>query len=319
MLRKTTFFMLAAYAISGYADTPKDPRLRDEDISATVLDVNVSRRQDGLYSYIYTLTSPTENKGQVTTFLLDINCSHSFGEVVLPTPSSGRNFGGYFAPSDSITPTAVFGSSGQGLYGTTMDGFAMFGVVLAPGETLTDLELISPAEPGMRPYKLEPKMNNTADWAYPEEPDPTIPWIPDFTVTGSVAGPGCPGVTEPPESARFAGTIRKETEETNALLTYSGVERDRWHVDSKTKDFTFKIHYSDLVEPKTFKVQPGWAKRYFNPEPGTSELITLPLKEAVNKFHFNVSAIDSRKVGKPDYPGTQNIDRDEFEIRVDVK
>lgn len=319
MLRKTALVLLAGYGLTAFADDRKDPRLRDEDISATLVEVEITERADGLYSYVYTLTSPEANKGRISSFHIDLNCTHAFGEVALPVPNGGF-FGGYNAPSDSITPTAVLGSAGGGVYGTAMNGFAMFGLALDSGETVTGLELVSPAAPGMRQYELKPSMDNGPEWAYPEDPDPTIPWIPDFTVTGSVAGPGCPGVTPtPPDAGRFAGTLFAEPEQTNALLTYSGVDKDQWHTGAESRDFTLTIHYAANIDPKTFKVQPGWAKRSFNPEPGGSETVTLPLKKAVNTFHFEVRPVDEQKGKKPEDPGAVIRDLDVFKIRVDVR
>lgn len=319
MLQKTLIVVLTAYSLPLFAEISMDPRLRDEDISGTALKVDISQRADGLYSYKYQLTSSAENKGRVNAFLVDLSCDKTFDEVILPTPTR-PDFGGNHAPVGSVTPTANLGaSSGVDVYGISRNGFAMFGLALDPGETVRELELVSPAEPGMRYYQLKPWMDNGPEWAYPEEPDPTIPWIPHFTVTGAVAGPGCPGVTTTPAFSRFPGTFRNETEEANQLLTYSGTDKDRWHADSKTTEFSFTIHYSGSVDTKTFKVEPGWAKRLFNPAPGTSEIVSLPLKKGKNMYHFEALALEHVKGGKPETLGSQSKDRDVFEIRVDVQ
>lgn len=319
MLNKLLVLVLAVYMAPALGEIQKDPRLRDEDISGTALHVVIAQRNDGFYSYKYQLTSSAENKGRVNSFLLDLTCGKSFEPVTLPVPFR-PNFGGNLAPAGSVTPAVVLGAPSEvDTYGIAIHGYAMFGLALDPGETVAELEIVSPAEPGMRSYLLKPWMDNGPEWAYPEEPDPTIPWIPHFTVTGSIAGPGCPGVTPLPDSGRFAGTVRNETDDVNALLTYSGVDKDRWHVSADSNDFTFTIHYSDFIDAKTFKVEPGWARRFFKPEAGASETVHLPLKNAMNMFHVEASNESWNGVNKSDEDKRRVTDRDVFEIRKDVR
>lgn len=307
-------------ATSAEGAEKKDPRLRDEDISGTKVSVEFQQRPDGLYSYRYTLEAPSSNLGMVTNFKLDLLCSHDFGSISLPSapPENGAYYGNF--ATQSTTPVSIIGTPDvrASSYGITAEGEALAGMGSLPGTVVNDLEIVSPAEPGMRRYTLIPAMDNSPEWDYPEAPDPSIPWIPDFTVTGMIAGPGCPGVTPPVEDARFAGTLQgRETEATNGLLSYSGVKVDRWHEEANVKQVSFVIHYAKNIDVDSFTAQPGWIRKQLDPAPGGEDELTLTLKPGKNVFHFQVSA-EGASSRKNEKSGRSEHDRDTFEIRRDV-
>lgn len=71
------------------------------------------------------------------------------------------------------------------------------------------------------------------------------------------------------------------------------------------------IHYSPDIDARTFKVEParGGMRSMFNPEPGTSQTVRLPLKEGRTKLKLEVFSIT-------DAPGKKDAlrDIDFFEI-----
>ena len=299
----------------------KDPKLRDENISATKVSVKYFMRQDGLMEYVYTINSPLENKGILGMFLIDLMCSNQFEAVSLPYADGKEGYLGESGIKGSpYTPVAIHADYGSASpYGITTFGSAMWGLYHIPGSKSAGLRLITTAKPGMRAYSIEPYMDNDASWAYPKEPDPAIPWIPDFTITGMIAGPGCPGVTEPPgETNLFAGTgFRVEPENINKLLQYRTPQKDRFHVDAGTKETILHIFYSDDIDEKTFKVQPAYLKHYFNPVAGSDEKVTLPLKKARNKMKLSVHTTKSLGTTRKENESHHSYkDTDVFEIRV---
>ena len=185
--------------IDAVAVERKDPRARDEDISGAVLSVDYYTRADGLIEYVYRLESPASNKGIILDLDIELACEEPFAAAELPLPADAQGYD--LPPKDAAahTPVAVIGDYGSSFsYGISSDGSASWGLFLQPGEMRDGLRLISPAQPGIRNYKLIPAMDNDESWNYPPQPDPGIPWIDEFTVSGTIAAPGCPGVTQPP-------------------------------------------------------------------------------------------------------------------------
>lgn len=316
---KITVCMFGLLLISGYIHSAerKDPRLRDEDISASLISVDYFTRPDGLIEYVYSITSPLENKGESARLLLDLSCTASFEPVDLPFADG---MPGYSNDAVSLgiaahTPTAIHADYGSAfLYSITVNGEALWGTGTIPGASITGLRLISAAEPGMRTYSLEPWMDNDESWDYPEASEPDIPWIKDFTVTGLIAAPGCPGVTEAPGSDfRFDGMpSRKNATEDNGLLSYSAPLRDRLHLEAGANEMTIHIFYSEDIDVRTFKVKPESLESRFNPEPGSDELVTIPLNKQRTKIELSIESIDQDKKAKGDHK-----DKDAFEIRVE--
>lgn len=301
-----------------------DPSTRDEDISFTQVNVDIQQNQEGNYIYRYSVTSPPENKGKVASIAIDLSCDANFDNFE-PSYSVGKEghidlnqFSelialkeGEHSPADV---SADYGSAGP--HGISIENDARWGIVLKPGESTMGLQIISPAEPGMRIYTLEPSME-TFGWDYPEDPDPAHPWIEDFTVYGMIAGPGCPGVTPPVDIDYYPGT-EFGPKDLNGLLTYSTPLKDRFHVDAEINEVEITIHYSKLIDPKTFKVEPGWARPFFNPEPGGSDTVMLHLKQAMNKFKFKVSPNKVKGPRKGNEEHYSYHDTDLFEIRRDA-
>lgn len=311
-------------AVEGHAKEEveqKDPRTRDEDISAAELTVEISRRDDGLTEYVYTLVNPSENKGKIFTFAIDLGCDADFAPVSFPLESDDPGYLPAKPGTEPHTPTAIYAEWGQAAtFSISIGGNALWGVTLDRGKTATGLKLVSSAEPGMRTYTLKPRMTNGPEWAYPEEPDPTIPWIMDFAVTGLIAAPGCPGVTPPVDEPMFPGTrIGMEPEQINELLTYTNPLQDRMHLPEGTKQVEVEVIYSDKMDPDTFKVEPAWLRGYFHPVPGERETVQIPLRHPRNKIRLEVHPmkdVPASEKRKDDDMHHSFKDADEFEFRV---
>ena len=313
--------LLMAEGYAQEAQERKDPRLRDEDISAAQLSVEISGRDDGLYEYVYTLNNPATNKGEIFTFAIDLVCNAAFEPISFPLETDDPGYLPAKRGTPPHTPTAIYAEWGQAAtFSITIGGNALWGVTLEPGGTSTGLRLLSPAEPGLRNYTLKPYMDNGPDWAYPEEPDPTIPWIMDFAVTGLIPAPGCPGVTPPVDEPMFSGTrIGMEPNQINELLTYTNPLQDRMHLPEGTKHVEVEVIYSDKIDPDTFMVEPAWLRGYFHPVPGERETVHIPLRHPRNRIRLEVHPTKDVPAGekrKDDDMHHSFKDADEFEFRV---
>lgn len=170
------------------------------------------------------------------------------------------------------------------------------------------------------------------EWDYSglEEDDDAVPWTADFTVTGITTGPACPGEEYPDDGggggeARFPGSLfAGESELINELLTYSAPLVDQFHLTAGTHELEMTIHYHEDIDPRTFRVTPEkqQLRRLFNPRPGTSETVRLPLDPGKNRLQLQVQ---SRFVppGQSDRPAREvrgrdgvSLDKDVFVIRV---
>ncbi len=220
---------------------------------------------------------------------------------------------------------AEYGSSGS--FGVTVSGKAIWSLYQKPGEATQGLTIISATEPGLRQYELIPFMdNNPNEWAYAAygEHNPRLPWIEDFTVTGVIAGPACPGVTPPLEEEVFYGDRPgSETQETNQLLAYTEPLKNRLHVAEDRDTFAMTIRYGEGIDPKSFHVQPGWLQPRFHPYPGSEETVAIPLKRYQTKVQLEVHP--PKETGpeaeprKDDADHHSRKDRDVFEIRAEGK
>jgi len=175
-----------------YSETLKDPRTRDENISNTIITVTVNKRADGMYEYIYDIESPVTNKGLITSLGIDIACDLDFGEVIFSEhadPLFLRNVSedGNHVPVQSYGVYAITTHSS-----ISVDNRVSWGMYFKPGQIGKGIKLISPAPPGLRAYRLRPAMSPDGwDYASYDEDDPAVPWIEDFTVTGSITAPAC--------------------------------------------------------------------------------------------------------------------------------
>jgi len=66
----------------------KNPLLRDEDISRTIISANYKILPSGLYEYTYDIKSPKNNKGIISGFFLDIACDSDFGIFAYDEPAA---------------------------------------------------------------------------------------------------------------------------------------------------------------------------------------------------------------------------------------
>ena len=335
-MNKYIVLMLAFVAVLAHAEQAseplKDPRMRDENISATEVVSEVSVNAEGHFVYTYDIRSSLANSGEILSFVIDIGCEQA-------ADSQGFNPGDY--PSDADPnysedgkhiPVAVDAPWGQAAaYGVGMKNTVSWLVVIKPGEERTGLMLISPYPPGSRAYELTPSVRyNEEQWDYSEveEDDPEVPWMPDWTVTGMTTGPACPGEEDPDDGepdARFDGSLfAGQSEELNKLLTYSQPLRDQFHVEEGTREIEMTIHYSEDIDRRTFRVTPERNKlrRLFNPRPGTSETVRIPLDPGKNRIELQVQT-GFVPPGQGERPprevqgrGGVSMDRDVFVIRV---
>lgn len=292
----------------------KDPRFRDEDISGTNIQVTVNTLDNGFYEYLYNVQFPEENKGTVLSVKLDITCNLDFGEVTFPEPMAPSVR--YWSPDGAHVPVKLDDME-RITPAITAGNNVKWGVNGYPGQSPVNLRLVSPAPPGERYYEITPYMDTTG-WDYPElEEHPEIPWIDDFMITGFIEGPACD--TSAPEPLYPGNRRGFESEAANQLLTYRQPTRNRWHAASEEETATFTIVYADTIDPKSFKVTPGWARQHFNPQPGTEQTVELPLKPGINKLKFEARV--ARSPGRPDGQALRHSekDMDEFEIRVPAR
>ena len=73
------------------------------------------------------------------------------------------------------------------------------------------------------------------------------------------------------------------------MLTYAKPLRTNLSVPERENTLEMQIHYSDEIDPDTFKAEPGWARRLFTPIPGDSETVTLPVNMGTNHIRLEVS------------------------------
>lgn len=320
---------LITFSLSTMAAPYKDPRTRDEDISATTTEVKIEKNSIGNYVYRYTIKSPDTNIGRISRFHIDLSCSEAL--------SPSDNFVGA-RPSVGLLPT--FSEDGKHVpvlidanYGAatswaiTGGNEVYWGIYANPGSNRSFLTLESSFAPGLRQYKLVPSLKSDPriwDYSLVQEGD-FVPWIEDFTVTGIIKGPACPGEELPPEEPElFAGSLEKsETEVSNNLLTYEAPLQNRFHLATGSSSVTMIVHYAKNIDASSFKVQPQRLKlrHLFNPVAGTSQTVTLPLELGKNKIILEAFPIKTppgknKNVAEPAVGHGSIKDRDVFEIRV---
>jgi hypothetical protein len=223
MIKAIVSYLIFIVFIQGnvYAIELRDATLRDEDISATVLTVNYFTRADGLIEYVYTIKSPIENKGEIDGLFMDLSCNVDFAPIALPYADGKEGYMRSVQTSQPVhTPAAIHADYGSAApYGITVNNMALWGVSVLPGKSTTGLRLISHVQPGMRTYAIKPWVDYSDDiWFFPED-ESLVPDTVDFTITGMIAAPGCPGVTESPETVLYPGaTFQVEPENINKLL-----------------------------------------------------------------------------------------------------
>jgi hypothetical protein len=304
-----------------------DPRFRDEDISGTEVTVDIVEQSDGLYEYHYRVSAPGSNLGTVQSLSVDISCPEPLPRLDLPPQPTGEGFAASASQDGrhaAVNITGDFGSSF--LFGITASNAASWGLGFEPGEARGGLRLVSPYPPTLRKYRLSPAMGPSAPWDYSDvDPsDETIPWVDDFTVAGVTEGPGCePAPALLSESARFAGTpFPHELGGLNDLLSYSEPLRDRLHAELGEGSFALTIHYRDDIDPSSFEVTPAsdGIRRLFNPQPGTSQTVYLPLAAGKNLFrlsaHTRFTLPDQDKGAGAGGREGASRDIDVFEVRV---
>lgn len=293
-----------------------DPRTRDEDISHTKISVSYQQLPNGLFEYFYDIESPLENKGTIMGFLMDISCDDDFGTVDFgESPSNAF----WVHKNAKIVPVQADGVMHYSIgVSVTARSEMYWPMILRPANTAKGFRLVSPAKPALVNYWVEPKFD-TLDWDYDsyDEDDPTVPGIPEFTVSGLIIGPACP--SKPIELFSGSNKHALEPDNINQLLSYAAPLLDRFHVKKNTQDFEMTVYYSPEIDVKSFKVEPANLKKYFDPKPGTNQRLFLPLKNNKNKTKIKLSAksILSSIKGKKDYAPGKMTDYDEFEIRVD--
>ena len=177
---------------SANAEILKDPRTRNETISNTLLTVVVNKRADGMYEYLYNMESPLTNKGIINRFSIDLSCDLDFGPVVFTDPED-EFFKGSLSKDGKFVPFRSHGVYAMTTYSRiSVDNAISWGMAFAPGDSGKGIKIVSPAPPGLRTYTLTPRMDPD-EWDYStySSDDPSVPWISDFAVTGSIKAPAC--------------------------------------------------------------------------------------------------------------------------------
>lgn len=309
--QSSCLLLLAVFSANVIAQ--KDPSTRDENISDTNVTVSTRHLDNGLYEYIYTLSSGEFNKGKILSFLLDISCK-DYPQVSTDSNFITSGYGINASTDSSYIPVKVAGRYEQFPPHITIDNKINWLVGLLPGGSVSGYKVISPNSPAKREYTLKPEWE-TRWWGYDEEYIPeSWPWVDDFIVTGLINGPSCP--SEQPTLYPGSGD---EVEAISNLLSYSEPERDRWHVGADTDSLTLTIHYDQNIDPKTFKTEPGWTRSFFNPVPGGSDTAILNLKKGKNIFRFSVSPKNETVSNNKNKHYHSNVDIDVFEIRKEMK
>lgn len=197
-MKRTILFAILMPAVT-FAGELKDPFLRDDDISGTQVEVEVSVDPAGNYVYTYDISSPDTNTGYILSFDLDVTCD----EVV---DQKG------FSPADYQTdrtsnrseeiphvPVAIDAPYGQaGSPALTAASLASWMLAMNPGGEALGLTVVSPYPPGDRAYRLVPSPNYKWDEydyeaAFASDDRESLPWIEDWTVSRITTGPACPG------------------------------------------------------------------------------------------------------------------------------
>lgn len=331
----TLIMCLSAWMLAAGAAELKAPQLRDEDLSATVVFMEVTRNAVGMYVYTYDVESPLTNTGRILQFVLDIACD----DVVDPRGFDARDYPS--AADRSLSedgrhvPVVIDAPWGQAAaFRIGLGNHVHWSLRANPGTDSRGLTLISPYPPGARTYQVIPSIRyGEEQWDYSdvEEDDPEVPWLDDWIVTGITTGPACPGEEYPdgiPGETRFPGsTFAGETDRLNELLTYSAPLRDKFHVEAGVRELEMTLHYHADIDPKTFRVTPEKhdLRRLFNPVPGTSETVHLPLEPGKNRIELQVQAAleplgEQAAAPRPVVGrGGVSMDRDVFVIRVDAE
>jgi len=322
-MRKTTLIfytlvLIVAPTVVNANEQLMDPKERDEDISGAEVAVVVNELDGEIFEYVYTVESPLSNKGEIQSFLIDVSCDMEFDEVEFPW-QPGPLFGGDASDGKNVPIVPRLGDAV--LVSIMPSNRVSWLVDIAPGGAASDMKIFSNVPPGSREYRLTPVMI-TEGWDYgpyqdvpPGDDPPTIPWIDDFTVTGMIEGPACPGVSPPPESPRYPGSTFGPAH-INELLTYSEPLRNRLRVDEDQSSVTVTIHFDERIDPDTFRVQPAWARRHFDaPRPGGSQTVEVPLRGPRTQLQFEVHPRKSDQPRDEDPYHHSFKDMDVFEIR----
>lgn len=246
-----------------------------------------------MYEYTYDIQSLETNKGLIASISIDLACELDFGNVKFID-----NKCCYFSDSSKDgkhVPVDTFFRKGEAGYpGISVDNKFSWMILLRPGYKAEGIKLISPAPPGLRTYTLRPSMQPDGwDYGSYEEEDPTVPWIADFTVTGSIKAPACSLDTAILENDRFEGT-GGEKFGINKLLTYATPDKDPIILSSDNETIKFNIFYSKFIKKTDFKANlNGKDISYlFNPAPATNEIVTISTKwKRLNKLILSVPVI----------------------------
>lgn len=281
-MKYTTPLLLLAFSTvaTTHAEELKDPRTRDIDISHTRIEVAIERGQAGFYSYVYSLTAPLENKGTVTSLDIDIHCDAAPDSYVFPEPPTSLRWS--YGASGIHAPVQIYPSpTGSAYMSIGNDNRVHFATFSEPGESHTGFRILSPHPPVDRSYQLRVHWT-TGDYDYSNLTDEEWDQLStrdEFWVTGMTKGPGCSALPEPP--ALFPGTGNHPDEH---LLQYAAPLQSAFHTDADS--VTFDIHYADDMIAESFKVEPAWARRFFNPLAGSNQVVELKLHPGMNQFRF---------------------------------
>lgn len=317
MNARTTVLLVFSLAQPGAIGAElKDPRTRDESLAATTVTVETQRLPSGNYEYIYSVANPATNAGTIDRFMIDLACDIDFGEVTFAEPPEPL-FQGDFSLRPHVPVQLYFAPTYTA--GMTIDAEAQasWALNMEPGGSDSGYRILSPAPPGLRRFTLTPSWP-THEYDYStltDEEIETIPWEDTFTVSGMIEGPAC-ALAPDPEPDLYLGS-GAEGEAVNGLLAYAEPLRDQFH--SEADSIRVHVHYGEDLDPSSFKVQPGWARRLFTPQPGGNEVVELPLSPGMNVFQFQGTATKRVDPRKDDETHHSRRDRDTFRVSAPPK
>ncbi len=308
---------LSVYFFSTFASA----EITRYDLSPVTVRVEYSINKNGQWEYRYSVTNDSQHR--LSQFLLDLVCEHSqsIADDEVPAPQ-GEGFidlakypeiellrKGVHVPA---TLSAAYGAAA--FWGISVNNEAFWYMKTAPGSISEGLLLVSKGQPTMRKYTITPyfELDMSREDGAPEADEEN-----SYALYGLIIGPSCEESTDvPPEEPNnpvFEGTPPGAfgLYGVNHVLTYATPTQSQLSVPANQTDIALTVHYAGDMDPASFKVEPGWTRELFNPVPGSSETVMLPLKPGLNRFRLEANLMDNetRAVRRPTH------DLDVFAIR----
>jgi hypothetical protein len=232
-------------------------------ISNTQLKAKVTFAEEGIYTYSYTIVSGSGNTGDILSLDIDIKqpqggaelnregiingphyLQHTSDQILSASATPRMVPVGLWSPRDWISGLNVFGEVGWG------------GALLKPGLTLDGFQMTSRGSPGIRDFRIEPRLVPPSGGDTDEPPLATTPneiLAKIKTVKDNVAFKGkTVGPTAPPTDLRpmeFLDYIidLKHQSTTYGWITNQGIEQS---LDAKLENAKKKLEPGDTETAK---------------------------------------------------------------------